>query len=125
MPAKRKTRPFGAIRELDSGRFQASYIGPGKERVNAPETFDTREAAQDWLTKIKARRDLGMELRDGQQSGKLGEGGQESGTGPSTAGGGQGLAVNGQDEVTLAAYVERWMKHKEMAPLTRESYETM
>jgi len=48
--AKRKRREsFGAVRELPSGRMQASYVGPDGERHNAPQTFDNLTEARGWL----------------------------------------------------------------------------
>lgn len=47
---KRKRREsFGAIRRRDSGRYQASYVGPDGVRHNAPQTFDTMTDARGWL----------------------------------------------------------------------------
>jgi integrase len=43
------TRPFGFVRKLPSGRFQASYVGPDSNRYNAPGTFKTKTDARDWL----------------------------------------------------------------------------
>lgn len=43
------TRPFGFVRKLPSGRFQASYVGPDSNRYNAPDTFKTKTDARDWL----------------------------------------------------------------------------
>lgn len=43
------TRPFGFIRKLPSKRFQASYVGPDSKRYNAPDTFQTKTEARDWL----------------------------------------------------------------------------
>jgi len=33
------TRPFGYVRKLPSGKHHASYIGPDRQRHNAPNTF--------------------------------------------------------------------------------------
>lgn len=42
-------RRFGHIRQLPSGRWQASYIGPDKLRYRAPHTFPTESAATKWV----------------------------------------------------------------------------
>lgn len=42
-------RRFGHIRQLPSGRGQASYIGPDKLRYRAPHTFPTESAATKWV----------------------------------------------------------------------------
>lgn len=47
--AKRARRSFGKIRELPSGRHQASYIGKDGKRHLAPVTFDTKGDAGAWL----------------------------------------------------------------------------
>lgn len=43
------TRPFGYIRKLPSGRHHASYIGPDRQRHNAPTTFRRAPDARRWL----------------------------------------------------------------------------
>lgn len=44
---------FGSIRKLPSGRYQARYIYKSYP-VKAPLTFDSKKAAEDWLTLQKA-----------------------------------------------------------------------
>jgi integrase len=57
-------RSFGRLRELSSGRFQASYVDPrSSKRVNAPVTFRTKKAANNWLVDIQAAMNRG-ELPD-------------------------------------------------------------
>lgn len=46
-------RQFGAIRQLPSGRHQASYTGPDTRRYKAPTTFDTKLDAEGWLTDVR------------------------------------------------------------------------
>lgn len=43
-------RRFGSVRELPSGRFQASFVAPDGFRVNALVTFASRTDAESWLT---------------------------------------------------------------------------
>ena len=45
-----RRRGFGAIRELPSKRYQASYVGPDTIRHMASVTFETAEDAEAWLT---------------------------------------------------------------------------
>jgi integrase len=45
----RDKRPFGCIRRLPSGRYQALYTTPTKRRVSAPGTFAARIDAEGWL----------------------------------------------------------------------------
>lgn len=47
-------RPFGKVRKLPSGRFQASFIGPNGRRQNAPNTFGTKTDADRWLARVRA-----------------------------------------------------------------------
>lgn len=55
MARKRKQirRTFGRVRELPSGRFQASYRHDGQV-VNAPRTFPTETDANAWLVTIES-----------------------------------------------------------------------
>jgi integrase len=57
-PAMTKTtqRPFGTVRELASGRFQARWMGPDGHVHNGPTTFPTRDAAKDWLASERSAR---------------------------------------------------------------------
>ncbi|MFJ5294022.1 tyrosine-type recombinase/integrase [Streptomyces sp. NPDC088348] len=54
-----KRRPFGRVRKLPSGRYQARYRGPDGLDRPAPETFRTKRDADDWLA------DMQTELRQG------------------------------------------------------------
>ncbi|WP_435600184.1 tyrosine-type recombinase/integrase [Streptomyces sp. C10-9-1] len=49
-----RRREFGTVRQLPSGRWQARYWAPDGARRVAPETFETKTDAQDWLTLTKA-----------------------------------------------------------------------
>lgn len=57
-------RPFGLVRKLPSGRFQASFIGPSGQRQYAPNTFVTKTDAGRWLTLVEADRSRGKWLRN-------------------------------------------------------------
>lgn len=46
---RRHRRSFGAIRQLASGNFQASYLDLDRRTQIAPQTFKTREAADQFL----------------------------------------------------------------------------
>ena len=52
-------RRFGAIRQLPSGRYQASYISPEGRRLVAPITFEKESQAEIWLA--AQRTDLARE----------------------------------------------------------------
>lgn len=49
-----KRRPFGSVRRLPSGRWQARYRDAQNVRRAAPDTFSTEQAARDWLVGIEA-----------------------------------------------------------------------
>jgi len=55
MSAKRGHRSWGHIRKLDSGRFQASFVGPDLKRYNGPVTFDSRVMAEGWLARQREK----------------------------------------------------------------------
>jgi integrase len=46
-------RYFGNIRKLPSGRYQASYKGPDHKRHTAPQTFDSLQYADAWLSGVR------------------------------------------------------------------------
>jgi integrase len=50
----RKTRSFGSIRKLPSGRWQARYRGPDGLLRSAPHTFAYKADANKWLALIEA-----------------------------------------------------------------------
>ncbi len=50
MPPRRRRRDFGAVRQLPSGRWQASYLAVDGLRRTAPSTFSTKADAHAWLT---------------------------------------------------------------------------
>jgi integrase len=49
MARKMKTRGFGSIRKLPSGRYQARYFGPDLVRHAAPTTYANKAYAEGWL----------------------------------------------------------------------------
>ncbi len=50
----RKTRSFGSIRKLPSGRWQARYRGPDGLLRSAPHTFARKADASKWLALTEA-----------------------------------------------------------------------
>jgi integrase len=46
-------RRAGTVRKLTSGRWQARYLKPDGERVNAPSTFVTKTDAMRWLASVE------------------------------------------------------------------------
>lgn len=53
MANKKGHRRFGFIRQLPSGRYQASYLTPDGQRRTAPETFERKGDAGHWLTAVE------------------------------------------------------------------------
>lgn len=47
-------RRFGAVRQLASGRWQASYVGPDGLRRSHSSTFPTKIAAERWLVLVES-----------------------------------------------------------------------
>lgn len=54
-----RTRHFGTVRRLPSGRWQARYYVDGR-RHTAPRTFDTKTAAAGWLAHTQTDLDRGV-----------------------------------------------------------------
>jgi Phage integrase, N-terminal SAM-like domain len=55
----RDKRPFGTIRRLPSGRYQALYTTPARRRVSAPRTFTARIDAEGWLHQRRVEAEAG------------------------------------------------------------------
>jgi integrase len=51
MSAKHGHRRWGHIRKLQSGRFQASFVGPDLHRYKARAPFDSKTLAEGWLAR--------------------------------------------------------------------------
>lgn len=61
----RSRRSWGAIRKLQSGRFQARYPDPDSgELTPAPETFASKTAADRWLARKRTELDAGTAVDD-------------------------------------------------------------
>lgn len=102
MPGRKK-RGFGQLRRLPSKRWQAFYTGPDSKLHYAPTTFETAEDAEAWLA-AERRLTTGDEWSSPKER----------------------VSIRHQREVTtLAAYVERWLKHRELKPRTREHYKQL
>lgn len=92
----RKRRGFGRLRQLRSGRWQASYTGPDGRLHPAPHTFASDIAAEGWLSDQRRRIDLGT-----------------WGT------------VERSDSITLDTYARRWLSQRPLRLRTRALYESM
>ncbi|MGA5040257.1 tyrosine-type recombinase/integrase [Streptomyces olivaceoviridis] len=87
-----RRREFGTVRKLASGRWQARYVGPDGTRHKAPETFDNKTNAQDWLNLVRADIE-----RSQWRNPDVG-------------------AVN------FEKYAERWLEERGLAPTTVDRY---
>lgn len=94
-----KTRPFGSLRRLPSGRIQARYTGPDGRSHKAPMTFDTRGDAETWLATVRS--DI---VRDSWD--------------PNTAGGPRKL-------LRFGSYAERWLAARTLEARTRAHYRAL
>jgi len=50
MVARAGMRSFGRLRKLPSGFYQAGYVGPDNGLHYAPQTFQTKQDAEEWLS---------------------------------------------------------------------------
>jgi integrase len=98
MTRKRRTPgTFGTVETLPSGRHRARYRGPNGRRYTAPTLFLTKKDARAWLA-----------LRQAEII-------RKAWTPPEA----QGPAAL---KLTLAAYADQWLKHRDLKPRTREHY---
>lgn len=97
--AGKTRRQFGRIRKFNSGRYQASYLGPDLNLYIAPSTFDAKIDAEAWLT--DRRREIDRELWS---------------------------PVSGQVEepgVTFSDFAEAWLTQRSIKSRTREHYRAL
>jgi integrase len=104
MPKKkpRKQRePFGRIRKLPSGRYQAGYVGPDLALHNGLSTFETLMDARAWLA--AERRHI------------------EAGTWVNPAARNHPAAK----PATLQPFADAWLAHRQLKPRTRALYRSL
>ncbi|ALI26561.1 Integrase [Mycolicibacterium fortuitum] len=98
-------RRFGKLKRLPSGRWQASYVGPDRQRHLAPATFKARADGERWL--LDRQREIALDIWE-----------------PPTP-------VEDTDEVrasvTFTDYADRWLatrivEGRPIRPRTREHY---
>jgi integrase len=104
MVAKSEYRRWGHIRKLDSGKYQASFVGPDLRRYNGPVTFDSKTFAEGWLA--RERELIQLCAYNGtawvspvERSAKT--------------------AVRGE---TVESYATRWIESRNIKPRTRIGY---
>lgn len=88
-----KRRDWGRVRQLKSGRWQARYPGPDGALRPAPETFETRKQASEWLA--EKRTEI---IRDDWVNPDAGK-------------------------VPFMAYATTWVAERKLSDTTRERYE--
>ena len=97
-------RPFGNIRRLPSGRYQARYTGPGGVYIKAPKTFAQKIDAEAWLS--DRRREIDRNLWDAD------------------------AAAQARPRITFADYSRDWLDQRQVAgrPIrerTRSEYRSL
>jgi len=95
-------RSWGKIRQLPSGRYQASYVGPDLLRHTAARTYPARMDAEGWL--VDERRLI------------------ERATWTPPA---QRAAEKRAEVVTLGAYAQRWIDHRPLKARSRIGYQSL
>src|SRR5262249_53310042 len=96
-PGMTSRRGFGKLRQLPSGRWQASYLGDDERYHTAPTTFDRKKTAETWLSGVQT--DL---LR-----------GQWEPPKPKTK------------PLTFSEHADRWLANRKLKPRTRAHYRSL
>ena len=104
MAAKSGQRRWGHIRKLESGRFQASFIGPDLKRYNGPRPFDSKMLAEGWLA--RERELVQLSAYNGARWVSPVERSARA-------------AVRGE---TVESYAKRWIANRNLKPRTRKLY---
>jgi integrase len=90
---KGRKRRFGSVRKLPSGRWQGRYSGPDGLLRKAPQTFETKRAAEDWLIEAESQMLRGEWLDP--EAGKI----------------------------SFGQYADQWVRERDLKARTREEYE--
>jgi integrase len=103
MPTKksRKQRePFGRIRKLPSGRYQAGYVGPDLALHNGLSTFETLMDARAWLAAERRHMEGGTWVAPRARN-------------------------RATKPATLGAFADAWLKDRQLKPRTRALYRSL
>ena len=103
---RRPRRGWGKIRRLPSRRFQASYVGRDEHRHTAPVTFSTRLAAEGWLSTERRLYDAPGWTPPAQREAAA-------------------HARREAETLTLAAYADTWIEHRDLKPRTADLYRAL
>ncbi|UQX87081.1 site-specific integrase [Jatrophihabitans telluris] len=93
MPTKKRGKPFGSVRKLPSGRYQARYHGPDGIRYTAPLTFDTTGDADAWLSAMRTDMSRGTWKPAGSNR-----------------------------PLTFGEYADTWLQERNLRPRTHQHY---
>lgn len=96
--ARKQREPFGRIRKLPSGRYQAAYTGPDLALHRGTSTFETLLDARGWLTDERRRIDGGTWVAPDRRNSPK------------------------QAPATLAEYAAPWLADRPLKPRTRDLY---
>lgn len=102
MPPRK--RGFGQISELPSGRIRARYTGPDTRLHNAPQTFDTRQDAEAWLTDERRLLSTGLWTPPKERADNR---------------------FKALDVLTFGRYAEAWVRDRDIKPRTRAHYRSL
>ena len=114
MAGEKGHRGWGWIRKRSSGRYQASYVGPDNQRHFAPETFELKMDAEEWLARerraIEAAKDA---VRSGKST-------RLDWVGPKQ----REIAITAMFEAdkTLSEYGKQWIAQRNLRPKTIAQY---
>lgn len=109
MAARKGHRSWGYVVQLPnkSKRFEASYIGPDKERHYAPQTFTVKTTAEGWLANERAFMERTTMTGEPWTSPK------------------QRAATQLAQSLTLEDFTKTWIEHRNVKPRTRIGYESL
>ncbi|MEZ0384794.1 tyrosine-type recombinase/integrase [Mycobacterium sp. pW045] len=117
MSGKEGRRGWGWIRKRSSGRYQASYVGPDNMRHFAPNTFERKMDAEEWL----ANERRGIETAIAQvRSGKTPRLDWVSPKQRELA-----IAAMLEQDKTLEEYAKQWIAQRNLKPRTTIQYTTL
>jgi integrase len=114
MSGTKNHRGWGWIRKRNSGRYEASYIGPDNRRHHAPGTFQNKMQAEAWLA--RERQDI-----DNARDAALRCGGRLEWMSPAE----RIAAATEVSRETLHDYGKRWIAQRDIKPRSRIHYEAI
>jgi integrase len=97
---RKQREPFGRIRKLPSGRYQAGYIGPDLTLHHPTGTFETLMDARAWLAAERRSIDAGTWIAPAARN-------------------------RARKAATLGAFAEAWLADRQLKPRTRALYRSL